>query len=379
MSLFDFNTSAMRPSDGAMTQRYVEIAPDGGNLSGQMQFRFSSSASQWWIPAMTYMELRFAVSKTGGAAIVAGDNVTTVIAPGDCAFSSCNHTINGVQCGNSTDPAIAGIMLKRGFMTSTKRTTLGDLQNLNTVAFTGTELYTHFVPPLGLYNTGASICGGQHVLTTQLHTDLIDRLFSANKATVTTATLISAKLFVCHVSPVDPIRPPPSAVINTLDMATSSQAMNVNGSVTFNYSVPPSTRKIFVGSTVLNLASSLGPNRFTPLITNGPQVDYAGQSVPARDYVAADEKRKFVDVHASKVMSSLEPFETPTEYAQTPFTLHSFGKSPDDHSTSAQVRLSGNGATTPELIHVGALHSNAIVLQYGGDGLIQNVSYSVVL
>lgn len=385
MSLFDFSSSTARPSDGAMNMRVSEISPDGNNLSGQMQFRWSSSASQWWTPASTWLEVRFKITGTTNNPLISGDGVKTVFAPGDCAFSSVNHTINGVQVGSCTDPAVAGMMLKKAFMTNERRRTLGGLQILNfdQIDFTGDELVCHFVPPLGLYMTGASICGGQHVLTTQLHNaaDLVTRLFAVNRANVAAVQLTSAKLFVTHVSPVDPVRPPPTAVINTLDLHTSSQAMSVNGSVTLTYSVPPSTRKIFIGSTKISIAPGdpFGVNFFTPLIAQGPLVEYAGQQLPVREYTAADTRRKYYDLHAAKLMSSSNPFEAHGEYSSNPLTLHAFAKAPDSADMSAQVRLTANAAATPSLIHVGALHSNAVVLQYGSDGLIQNVAYSVVL
>ena len=115
MSIFETDSSIARPSDGAVNYRVTEVSADGGATSGQLKFRWQSSANQYWLPKNSYAIIRLQITKDS-AAIVAGAGVQLTQSPGDAMFSLVQHQMNGTLVGSSNEPAIDGIVLKRAFM-----------------------------------------------------------------------------------------------------------------------------------------------------------------------------------------------------------------------------------------------------------------------
>jgi len=134
MSLFDLQTTTQKASDFAKQMRIQEFKSDGGNLTGNLKFRFSASENQHWIPSASYIFFKFAVGKGAGAgtALVSGDNVHLAQNPGACAISAapCMHSINGIDVGTSSMPAQSAQILDRMFMANEVRNTIGDIKNL---------------------------------------------------------------------------------------------------------------------------------------------------------------------------------------------------------------------------------------------------------
>ena len=383
MSVFDLSTSAGYATSGAQNLRYTEINPESANLSGQIRWRWQSASNHYWIPCNTYMILDFAVTKTGGA-IVAGDGVSLAKDTGACAWNLVTHQINGVNCGVSNNPAVDSIVMKRAFMSSEFKNTVGDIFNLTdvqTLNLEGSVMQLSWVPPLGLYDTKTGIPGGSHLLTASLATNLIERMISDGRTTAgLTITLQKARLMVCHVQPNEIMDIPKTVFINTIDLQTSSMNHNSNGSTSLVYSVPPSSRKLFVSSQLSNLGSSdaegatfLGGCAMSSLF-----VDYAGAQSPTAIYADAltDYKRKYFDLYAEKIMSGASAYDTLFQHTQEPLTLHAFNKSESDTSTTATLKMTADGASNPSLIYLSALHHNSIVLQYSpGSGLLETVNF----
>jgi hypothetical protein len=383
MSVFDLATTAGYATSGAQNLRYTEINPESANLSGQVRWRWQSASNHYWIPCQTYMILDFSIGKTAGA-LVAGDSVSLAKDTGACVWNLVTHQINGVNCGVSNNPAVDSIVMKRAFMSSEFKNTVGDIFNLTddqTLNFTGSTTQLAWVPPLGLYDTKTGIPGGSHLLTASLATNLIERMVADGRTTAgLTIKLEKARLMVCHVQPNEIMEIPKTVFVNTIDLQTSSMNHNSNGSASLVYSVPPSSRKLFVSSQLSNLGSNdakgatfLGGCQMSSLF-----VDYAGAQSPTAIYAdqATDYKRKYFDLYAEKIMSGASGYETVKENYTEPLTLHAFNKSESDTSTTATLKMSADGSTSPSLIYMSALHHNSIVLQYSpGSGLLETVNF----
>jgi len=383
MSVFDLSTSAGYATSGAQNLRYTEINPESANLSGQIRWRWQSASNHYWIPCNTYMILDFAVTKTGGA-IVAGDGVSLAKDTGACAWNLVTHQINGVNCGVSNNPAVDSIVMKRAFMSSESKNTVGDIFNLTdvqTLNLEGSVMQLSWVPPLGLYDTKTGIPGGSHLLTASLATNLIERMISDGRTTAgLTITLQKARLMVCHIQPNEIMNIPKTVFVNTVDLQTSSMNHNSNGSASLVYSVPPSSRKLFVSSQLSNLASNnaKGATFLGGCAMSSLFVDYAGSQAPTAIYAdtLTDYKRKYFDLYAEKIMSGASGYDTIIDHIAQPLTLHAFNKSESDTSTTATLKMTADGSSKPSLIYMSALHHNSIVLQYSpGSGLLETVNF----
>lgn len=387
MSLFDLETKAVRETDMTQNYRLSEYPAEGGATSGQLKFRFNSSESQWWLPASTFLLLEFAITKTGGV-IASSDNVNLCENPGAAAMSGgvCTHFINGVACGSSAQVGVAAQMYNRAFMSKEVRESIGDISNLTasrTTQFVGNNLKTVFRPPLGLYQSFSNgICGGSHMLQCQVSSNLVQDMIAAGRSvTGLSVTLVSANLMVAHVSPQSPVRPPSTAVLNLTDLAVQSGSHSISGSATQSFSVPASTRKILIASqrSDLSNASAKGQTNFSGCaFTSGPTVSFAGTDSPTTIYDADSHHRRYIDLYQAALTSGRSVYSTLEEHSLSPLTLHSFPKSADSIDTQALVRFTANGNATPSSILVGAVHDTAVVLNYGADGQINQVSYSVV-
>jgi hypothetical protein len=207
------NSSSMAvPNDGSMNHRMTEISTDGNALSGDLRWRFTSSANHYWLPKQSYVILKFSITKAGGASIDAGD--TTILAAdfGSGAFATVGHQINGQMCGQTSAPAQDSILYKRLFMKRGFRDTLGGgLFATTETAFVGSEATVLWVPPLGLYNVAEGVGGqSQHVLNATLHSDLAHRLIAQSPLDRSSITvrLTSAKFMMSSIMPTSVIRPP---------------------------------------------------------------------------------------------------------------------------------------------------------------------------
>ena len=107
-------------------------------------------------------------------------------------------------------------------------------------------------------------------------------------------------------------------------------------------------------------------------------VDYAGAQSPTAIYadMLTDYKRKYFDLYAEKIMSGASAYDTLFQHTLAPLTLHAFNKSESDTSTTATLKMTADGSTSPSLIYMSALHHNSIVLQYSpGSGLLETVNF----
>jgi hypothetical protein len=255
-------TSMAVPGNGTMNHRLTEVSTEGNATSGDMRWRFNSSANHYFQPRASYVMVRFEITKPGGLAIAAGDDLFLASDPGAAMWATCSHQINGVQCGQSSNPAQDSILYKRLFMKGDVRSSLANaLFSTSEAKFIGSQGVIMWQPPLGLYNS-QNLIGGQceHVLSATLHTDLIHRIIASTAASLPKASLsvklVSAKLFTSHTMPTSVIRPPKTLVINTVDFSTNSQTVSSNGSSTLTYTVPPSTRRIVISSQLADLRAA---------------------------------------------------------------------------------------------------------------------------
>ena len=63
MSIFTTDSNIARPSDGAINYRVTEVSADGGAKSGQLKFRWQSSANQYWLPRNSYIQIALHITK----------------------------------------------------------------------------------------------------------------------------------------------------------------------------------------------------------------------------------------------------------------------------------------------------------------------------
>ena len=385
MSIFNTDSSIARPSDGAVNYRVTEVSADGSATSGQLKFRWQSSANQFWLPRSSYAIIRLQILKSANT-IGTTDNVHITKSPGDAVFSLVQHQMNGTLVGSSNEPAIDGIILKRAYMKNEVRNTYGDLQYLNQ---DDTPIDTSYIdilwqPPLGLWHTD-SVGGGSHVLSLTTHSSLKERVFrnSASRLNANlTVAITSVKLMVAHASPEVPVPVKRTTVINTLDLSTQSFSCSTNGASSAQISVTPSTTRIFVSS---QRSNPVDVNSRGACVLNGVElsnlsVSFAGQESPVLSYSDEfdDRRRKYYDFYREKFSSGISAFDTLVEHAAEPISCHHFAKSTADVSTSATVRLSAQGATTPSNVFVSSLSHNAIVTTYNSSGYVEGVNFIVV-
>jgi hypothetical protein len=389
MSAIFKNSSSMAvPTDGSMNHRMTEVSTDGNALSGDLRWRFTSSANHYFVPKQSYVMLKFEITKGAGVPLAEADGVFLAADFGSSAWATVSHQINGQMVGQTSNPAQDSILYKRLFMKRGFRDTLGSgLFVTEETAFFGHTTATVFwVPPLGLYNISESVGGqAQHVLNATLHNDLSHRLIAAaggiNKSDIT-VKLTNAKLMMSSIMPTSVIMPPKVLAIRTLDLSTNSQTVSSNGSSTLSYTVPPSTRRIIVSSQLSDLRSvnARGATFLGGVELNNLHVDYAAQQVPALPYVdSSDNRRKYADLYGQSLLHGDSVFDNIGEFARVPITGHLFSKSPEDVSTTAVVRLTTlNASANPTNVFCTALHYNSIVMQHDSSGVTTGVSYQTV-
>jgi hypothetical protein len=390
MSIFQTDNSIARPSDGAINYRVTEVSADGSATSGQLKFRWQSSANQYWLPRNSYVmiKVKFAdgTSPFTATELTAAGGLQLTSSPGDAMFSLVQHQMNGTLVGSSNEPAVDGIVMKRAFMKEEVRQSFGDLQYLNMgdEPLDGVELDIMYTPPLGLWATD-SVGGASHVLSLTTHANLIERLVAvaALRATnVMTAEITSVKLMVAHASPEVPVPVSRTTVINTIDISTQSFSHSVNGNSSAQISVPPSTRKMFVSTQLSSLAATdaRGACTLNGVPVTQLSVSFAGQESPVLAYSGStdDARRKYYDFNREKFMLGISAFDTLEEHTAAPITAHHFAKTTSDVSTSATIRLTANGSTYPSNVYVSSLSHNAIVTTYNSSGYVEGVNFIVV-
>jgi hypothetical protein len=396
MSLFDLATSPQKASDFAKQMRIQEFKSDGGNLTGNLKFRFTASENQHWIPSASYILMKFAIGKgaAGTTALVAADAVNLAQNPGACAVSAAPvlHTINGINVGTASMPAQSAQVLDRMFMSNEVRNTVGDIKNLTasrTDNLIGTTLHTCFIPPLGLWYYGGAIPGGNHQLQFTMSSNLIQDMVKSNDAGAGTGrstagltfNLVDISLFAAFAQPQADLKPPSTVMLNLTECQTQTAHHSVNGSATVSVSQPASTKKVAIATqrSDLSNAAAGGASTFTGLsITSGPSCEAFGQTSPTTLYSEADHHRKYTDLYLNSLMSGRSVYSTLVEWATEPMTLHPFAKSSDSVDTNMLIRFTGDGATTPSNILISSIYSAMVVLSYGGDGQVTGVQYSVV-
>ena len=187
---------------------------------------------------------------------------------------------------------------------------------------------------------------------------------------------------VAHASPEVPVPVKRTTVINTLDLSTQSFSCSTNGASSAQISVPPSTTRIFVSSQRSNPVdvNSRGACVLDGVELSNLSVSFAGQESPVLSYSDGldDQRRKYYDFYREKFSSGISAFDTLEEHAAEPISCHHFAKSTVDVSTSATIRLSAQGSTTPSNVYVSSLSHNAIVTTYNSSGYVEGVNFIVV-
>ncbi len=168
-----------------------------------------------------------------------------------------------------------------------------------------------------------------------------------------TVLLSSITLNVCHMVPDYQVKIPRQVVlsIHPMSLVMSSVAAGASSS-THTLNFLPSTDRIYLA---MNLATSGtssqlqdGPAVFEPSF-NGPQVQYAGQSVPASGYHDLHSNHPSRSVSepylkyqqtADKIYSEGSSVYNIAAWYRNPIYGFSFESPPADTSTSVQVRMS---------------------------------------
>jgi hypothetical protein len=135
MSIFTTDSNIARPSDGAINYRVTEVSADGGAKSGQLKFRWQSSANQYWLPRNSYIQAQIVIKTADELNDTLVPPCEFTPSPGDALFSLVQHQMNGTLVGSSNEPAVDGIIMKRAFMKKEVKDTFGDLQALTPAAF----------------------------------------------------------------------------------------------------------------------------------------------------------------------------------------------------------------------------------------------------
>ena len=390
MSLFDLSTTTQKASDFAKQMRIQEFKTDGGNLTGNLKFRFSASENQRWIPSASYLVFKFAVGKGAGGttALVNGDNVHLAQNPAACAIGAapCMHAINGVNCGTSSMPAQSAQILDRMFMTNEVRNTVGDIKNLTSTRtnnLIGNFFHTALIPPLGLWYYSGSIPGGNHQLQFTMSSNLVqDMIHSGRGTTGLAVSLTDVSLFAAFAQPQSDIKIPSTVMLNLTEISTQTAHHSVNGTSTVSVSQPASTKKVAIASQRSDLSNvnAGGATTFNGMdFTSGPSCEAFGQTSPTTLYNGNEDlMRKYTDLYLNSLMSGRSTYSTIQEWALAPITLHPFAKSSDSVDTNMLIRFSGDGSTTPSNIIVASIYDSTVVLSYALDGSVEGVNYSVV-
>ena len=217
------------------------------------------------------------------------------------------------------------------------------------------------------------------------HANLIERLVQTaiyKTAGALTVSISGIRLMVAHATPEVAIPVQRTTVVNTIDISTQSFSHNVNGNSSAQISVPPSTRKLFVSTQCSNLAdaAALGACTLNGVALTQLGVSFAGQESPVLSYTASDEdaQRKYYDFYREKFMLGISSFDTYISHMAAPISAHHFAKTTSDVSTSATVRLTGQGSDTPSNVFVSSLSHNAIVTTYNSSGYVEGVNFIVV-
>jgi len=398
MSLFDLQTSTAKASDFTKQLRIQEYKPESNNTTGNIKIRFSASQDRWWVPSASTVIMTFRFAKTGGN-LMAADKVTFCenMAAAAASGGPCSHFINGVSVGTANEVARTSQLYFKSFLSHEAKNSVADIYNLTLnrreVNDNSNAIVAAFAVPLGLWQSFPNaIPSGDHLLQFTMSPNLIQSMIETNSVANNTGkslpgltlTCSDITLYAAFVSPQETIRPPPVCVLPLVEISTQTASHSVNGSSTFNLSVPSSTKKILIASSRADEshADFDGSTSFSgAAITQGPIVNYSGQTSPITMYNAADancEHRKYIDFYLNQLMSGKSGFDELEAWGGDKVTAHYFAKSPSSTDTNAIVKVTANGATLPSSIVVAAIHDSAIVLSYDSSGQITSVNYNVV-
>ena len=209
---------------------------------------------------------------------------------------------------------------------------------------------------------------------------------------------------MCHLVPDAPIPVPRNVVLSIHPLTVVKSGLSSSsGLSTRTLSVPPSTGRLFVGVSLTAAGSTHGVedghDQFEPSLSV-LQVQYAGQmrlntAYQSINKSATDRRviKPYSDFLAAsgKLYLKQSAYDDMEEWENNPIYGLSFEKSPNDSSTSVIVRCT-RSATADDLVDeteataaaaanivVCAQSHQAIVLTYGGDGLISSCDSVVEL
>ena len=221
---------------------------------------------------------------------------------------------------------VSDIMLKRAFMSSEMRTSVGDALFKLTDAETALTCHTvklGHVPVGEIFSNDGSIPGGQWSLSTNLRSDIVNNLFATERTIAgLVATVTKLDFMACFVTPINDIVIPPVSIMTLYDSDVQSQYKSTNGSSTLVYQVPLSTRKIFVRT---QLDDKYSANAKGGAALDGPVIyelscEYAGMVVSNLRYSDSniDNLRAYLELYqgnrySNKSVYSLYP-EWNTDY-----------------------------------------------------------------
>jgi hypothetical protein len=418
MSLFSLPTAASKPDSYSSAYRVDEVNPTStvnSSGGGAATFEFTSPANNWFIPKLSYFDVRLKITETAAetsaiTAIDAADGATGSLAiqfaeyPASHLVETFSHSINGANLETISDCAELSAMQSRTMFPKDYHETfassfrlaggtdlLGASEPNSTSTAPGgslqpwdgttTTFSCKYQPPSALFKYAGSLPGLRQRMVLTLASNLHKAVVAKNAASLTsTITIESIKFYAAHVVPEMPIAPPPTVVLSLPMMAVIKQ-YHAGSSQTQTFSVAPSTDKVYVAKNSTSVGDGTVANAAHMFASDfkSIEIQYAGQRAPSVGYSSLesgnterDNLRAYLDYAATtgRLFRSQGMPEPITKWQERPIYGASFEKPANDQSTNLIVR---SNATAAGNTVVAYRHHKVVVISYGADGIASTV------
>ena len=409
--MFSLPTAPTKPDSHASAYRVDEVNPTAAvrpTGGGSVTFEFASPANNWFVPKLSYFDVRLKVVL---AADGTAPTVTDATPTDDClqfaeypashVVETFSSSVNGANLETVSDcPELSAIRLRtllpRDFseaMSDSYRTaspsSAGSKVNSATVKPGGslqpwddtkTTFSCLWQPPSALFSYPGSLPGLRQRMVLTLASNLKAAIVAkdATSAALFTVTIDSIKFFAAHIIPESPIAPPRNVVLS-LPMYALVKANKGANNATLTFSVAPSSDLFYVvknssGSAdgTITHAAHMFENDIKSV-----ELSYAGQRSPSIAYsnlesgsTERDHMRSFMDYCAAtgRLLRSSGTVDKLAEWELRPIYAGMFEKTSGDQSTNLIVRIDSTGGGD---VCVAYRHHKIAIISYGDDGLAQ--------
>jgi hypothetical protein len=410
--MFSLPTAPTKPDSHASAYRVDEVNPTAAVRAtggGSVTFEFASPANNWFVPKLSYFDVRLKVvlaadgsAPTATDATAADDCLQFAEYPASHVIETFSSSVNGANLETVSDCAELSAIRLRTLLPRDFSQAMSDSYRIASPRSVGAKVNSATVkpggslqpwddttttfsclwqPPSALFSYAGSLPGLRQRMVLTLASNLKAAIVAkdATSAALFTVTIDSIKFFAAHIIPEAPIAPPRNVVLS-LPMYALVKAAKGTNNATLTFSVAPSSDLFYVtknssGSAdgTITHAAHMFQNDIKSV-----ELSYAGQRSPSIAYnnlesgsTERDHMRSFMDFSAAtgRLLRSSGTVDTLTEWQDRPIYAGLFEKTSGDQSTNLIVRIDSTNAGD---VCVAYRHHKIAIISYGDDGIAQS-------